>query len=116
MLVLAVLLAPPLMHARSGQAAGHQYHAEAVAHGHLTATHDGEAGDHATHMRGAEYPRPSDGTEPGSVCFHCVLCVGAVGIVPAAMTPTFQQIAVHPVPAPMLAALEPEPGIRPPLV
>lgn len=115
-LVLALVLAPTLMHSRASQAVGHQHYSEPVypTHSHEHASHEG--GKHVAPSDEAINAQEPDSSQIGGACFNCVICIGTIGVACSTAPPEFQRLAVHPEPTPVLVTLDPEPGVRPPLI
>ena len=109
-LIIAMILAPAVMHAGPAQASPadhHGGHAMPVAGSHV----HGGAGSMAS----------DDGTDKAAsggmgACLFCVVCAGALDLAPSLALPTRRTLSFSPaIPRPLLAR-ELAPGSRPPLI
>jgi hypothetical protein len=114
LLVVAMTLAPALMHGGGAQASPASHHGSgqvtsavgAHAHGHHEHAADPKAGDtaEAPHSAGA------------GACLFCVICVGAADLDVAVVAPARRHLSHLLVSSDSLVARDPAPGFRPPLI
>jgi hypothetical protein len=113
-LVVAMTLAPTLMHGGGAQASPASHHGGGQVTS-ATTLHEHGHHEHMADPRAAEKAETQPLAAAGA-CLFCVICAGAADLGPALVAPAWRHLSLLPVSLDSLVARDPAPGYRPPLI
>lgn len=113
-LVVAMTLAPTLMHGGSAQASPSSHHGG----GHATSAVSPHEHSHHERINDIEPGEKAASQVPAGTgaCLFCVVCAGTTELSAPIAAPAWRRLWLLSVPSDSLVARDPAPGFRPPLI